>query len=107
MIVSRQHPPIVMEEVTDPEELAKAQYRNEMFERNWGWFLDHMDEVYSQRGKCVCISGQQLFVAETPEKVLEMAAAVFPSDEGRFTRYIPQERMARIYANKRKMGQMF
>ena len=30
-----EHSPIVMEEVTDPAELAKAQAQDERFARNW------------------------------------------------------------------------
>jgi hypothetical protein len=99
MIVARQFP-IVMEEITDPEELAKAQARREQFDRNWAWFEAHAPEIYkAHRGKCLCIAGQELFVADTPEEVLKLARAAHPNDEGRFTRYIPRERTLRIYAH--------
>jgi len=94
--------PLVMEVVTDPEELAKARAQDEHFERNWVWFEAHAAEIYAQhRGKCLCISGQELFVADTPEKVLALATAAHPDDDGRFTRYIPKERTYRIYAHRR------
>lgn len=91
--------PIVMEEVTDPVELKRAWAQHERFERNWAWFEAHARDIYAtQRGKCLCIAGQELFVADTPAEVLALAKAAHPDDDGRFTRIIPQERCARIYA---------
>lgn len=97
-------PPLVMEIVTDPVELAKAKVQDEQFQRNWDWFETIAPEVYkTHRGKCLCISGQELFVADTPAEVLALAKAAHPDDAGRFTRYIPLERLIRIYANHRSV----
>ena len=94
-------PPIIMEEVTDPVELQKARVQDERFARNWAWFEAHTAEIYAaHRGKCVCIAGEELFVADTPEEVLTVAIAAHPDDDGRFTRLIPHERMARISADQ-------
>jgi hypothetical protein len=93
-----------MEEVTDPVELAKARARQEQFERNLAWFDAQASEIYARhRGKCLCIAGQELFVADTAEEALALAAAAHPDDEGRFTRYIPKQKMARIYAAQRRL----
>jgi hypothetical protein len=90
---------IVMEIVTDPVELAKAQARWERFTHNWDWFTAHAHEIYAtHRGKVLCVAGQELFVADTTEEVLALAKAAHPEDDGRFSRYIPRQRMARIYA---------
>lgn len=92
--------PVTMEIVTDPVELAKARVQDARFERNWAWFNARAAEIYKEhRGKCLCIAGQELFVADTPEEVLALAKAAHPDDDGRFTRYIPKERTYRIYAN--------
>ena len=91
---------VTMELVTDPVELAKAREQDERFERNWAWFEARAAEIYQQhRGKCLCVAGQELFVADNPEEVLALARAAHPADDGRFTRYIPKERTYRIYAN--------
>jgi hypothetical protein len=91
---------IVMEEVTDPVELAKALAQDERFERNWAWFEAHAAEIYPRhRGKAYCIAGQELFVADAPAEVLALTHAAHPEDDGRFTGYIPKERTFRIYAN--------
>lgn len=85
--------PIVMEEVTDPAELAKARAQDERFARNWAWFESHASDIYaSHRGKCICIAGEEIFVADTPEEVLVAAMAAHPEDDGRFTRIIRRAR---------------
>jgi hypothetical protein len=97
--------PIVMTEVTDQEELARAREQDERFQRNWEWFQAHIHEVYqANRGKVICISGEELFAADTGEEVLSLAKAAHPDDDGRFTRYIPRERMCRVYAAAGGLG---
>ena len=97
-----EQPHIVIEEVTDATELAKAQRQDERFTRNWAWFEAHAAEIYTlHRGKCICIAGEELFVADTPEEVLAKATTAHPEDDGRFTRIIPKEKVARIYVDQR------
>lgn len=45
--IATERPPIAMEEVTDPEELAKAQARRERFDRNFDWFQAHATEIFA------------------------------------------------------------
>src|SRR5262245_26477044 len=95
-------PTIVMEEVTDPEELAKARVQDECFERNSAWLQAHVAEVYTRyRGKCICVAGEELFVADTPREVIALADAAHPEDNGKLFRYIPTEKVARVYADQR------
>lgn len=99
-MAEQQIPAVVMEEVTDPAELARARAQRARFDRNWAWFQAHASEVYSRyRGKCICIAGEELFAADTPEEALALATAAHPEDEGRFVHSIPREKVARIYAN--------
>ena len=94
--------PIVMELVTDPDELAKAKAQDERFQRNWAWFEEHAADIYARhRGKCLCVAGQELFVGTTPQEALELAKAAHPEDDGFFTRYIPKTKAYRIYENRR------
>jgi len=98
----QQRPTVVMEEVTDPEELAKARVQDERFERNSAWLQAHIAEIYSRyRGKCICIAREELFVADTPQEVIELAGAAHPEDNGKLLRYIPKEKVARVYAHRR------
>jgi hypothetical protein len=92
--------PLVMEEITDPEELAKARAQRERFDRNSAWLQAHATEVYgAYRGNCICVAGEELFVADTPEQALALAAAAHPEDDGSFLRYIACEKIDRIYAH--------
>ena len=95
-----QRVPIIMEEVTDPEESAQARARGERFARNSAWLQAHAKEIYTQyRGKCICVAGEELFIADTPEEVLAQARATHPEEKGSILiRYIPREKVARIYA---------
>jgi hypothetical protein len=94
-----QRMPIVMEEVTDADELARARRQRERFDRHAAWLQAHLSEVYAQhRGKCMCIAGEALFVADTAKEAIALATAAHPDDDGWFTRYIPKEKVARIYA---------
>ena len=92
--------PLVMEIVTDEEELAKARAQDARFEKNCAWFESRAAEIYPKhRGKCWCVAGQELFVADTPAESLALAKAAHPDDDGRFTGYIPKERTCRVYAH--------
>lgn len=91
---------IVVQEVTDPDENARANARRERFDRNSAWLQAHIREIYSRyRGKCVVIAGEEVFAGDTPQEAWALADAAHPEDEGSFTRYIPSERIPRIYAN--------
>jgi hypothetical protein len=95
---------VVMDEQLDPVERTAARVRRERFERNWAWLEAHASEVYRHRGKFVCISGQELFVGDTVDDVLTRSRAAHPDDDGRFTRYIPEEKGVRIYAHRGRVA---
>src|ERR1700722_4268822 len=92
--------PMEMEIVTDPAELARSRAQWERFERNVAWLQSQAEKIYSEcRGKCICIAGEELFVGETASHAIELARSAHPDDDGLFVRYIPPEKVARIYAN--------
>ena len=91
---------VVMEEVTDPVELAKARAQRERFDRNFAWFQKRVKEIYQQhRGKCVCIAGQEIYIADNATEAWALGEAAHPEDNGSFVQYIPLEKVARIYAH--------
>lgn len=93
---------VLIERIFDDTMLLKAREQREKFQRNAAWLQAHIPTVYAQcRGKCICIAGEELFVADTVKEAVALAAAAHPDDEGWFTRYIPKQRAARIYANQR------
>ena len=97
--MERKHPPIVVEEMSDINEVAKARRQRELFDRNAAWLQQHLAEVYAaHRGACICIAGEELFVAATPGEAVAQARVAHPEDDGWFIRYIPKEKVARISA---------
>ena len=95
-------PTVVMQEVTDPQELAAARDRRDRFDRNEAWLQAHVAEIYGcYRGKYICIAGEELFVADTPDTAYASGKSAHPEDDGRFVRYIPKEKLPRVYANQR------
>jgi hypothetical protein len=91
---------LVMEEVADPVQLAEAQAQREQFDRNSAWLQAHASEIYPKhRGKCICVAGEELFVAETASEAVAQATAAHPHDKGRFVHYIPKQKVPRIYAH--------
>jgi hypothetical protein len=91
-------PAIFVSEITDPTELAKASQRRAFADRNSAWLQAHIAEIYSQhRGKCICVAGEELFVGDTVHEVMALAKAAHPEDDGALLRYIPKEKLERIY----------
>jgi len=94
-------PAIEVIEVADPQELAEARKQREQFDRNSEWLKQHIADVYApaNRGKIVCIAGGEAFFGDNVKEVVARATAAHPDDKGWFTRYIPLQKMAMIYAN--------
>jgi hypothetical protein len=91
--------PVEVEEVTDARELAAAAKLREQFDRNSAWLQRHISQIYAEhRGKCICVSGEEVFAADTVAEAVGLAVAAHPEDEGWFTRYIPIQKLTRIYA---------
>src|SRR5262245_3201113 len=91
-------PPIqvVMEEVTDPQEIAEAQAQMEQARRNSAWLQAHAHEIYTQhRGKFIVVAGEELFVGNTPEEANALAKAAHPEDKGRLSQHIYPQKMTR------------
>lgn len=84
------------------QDLASVRKQREQFDRNSEWLQKNVTEVYAaHRGKCVCVAGCELFVGDTTSQAISQALAAHPDEEGWFTRYIPREKVARVYANQR------
>jgi hypothetical protein len=62
--------PITIQEVTDPQELAKAQRQRKQFDENAAWLQNHIPSIYAQhRGKYICVAGKELFVGDSAAEV--------------------------------------
>ena len=93
--MERKRPRVVMEEINDVDEVAKARKQRERFDQNAAWLQRHISGIYSEhRGKFICIAGEELFVADTVKEAITQASVAHPDDDGWFTRYIPEEKVA-------------
>ena len=93
-MISVKSTPLVMVEVVEPGENAKAAAQRERFRKNSDWLQARVPQVYARHlGKFICVAGQELFVADTASEVVPMARKAHPEDDGLLFRYIPRERM--------------
>jgi hypothetical protein len=100
MIAAAKSARLAMVEITDAQEAAKMKAQRERFRKNSDWLQAHIPEVYAQhRGKHICVAGQELFVADTAPQVVAMARQAHPHDDGLLLRYIPREKLERVYAH--------
>jgi len=98
---------IIVSAVTDPVELAKTRARNQRADRNSAWLQAHVPAIYANhRGQCICVAGEELFVAGTPEEAVALARAAHPEDDGCLLRYIPKEKLERIYVTPRLLASL-
>ena len=92
---------VTMTEVFDPEDLREAKARSERFDRNLAWLRAHASEIYAgNRGRHICIAGEELFVSDSAEQALRLARAAHPDDDGFYLRFIPRENAPRIYGQR-------
>jgi len=95
-------PAFIIEEVSEPDEIARALAQDERHRRNSEWLQAHWAEVLPQaRGKFLAVAGQEPFIADTPAEAWAWVEAAHPEDNGAIVRYIRTETGPRIYADRR------
>jgi hypothetical protein len=100
-------PRFLIQEVTDPTEIARSRAQDERGKRNSEWLEAHWGELLPQaRGKFLAVAGQQGFLANTPEEAWAWAAAVHPEDDGAFVQYVRTGEGPRIYGNRGRLAGM-
>ena len=68
--------PITMEEVAEPDRIARARAHDQRLKRNLDWLNAHWDDLLPQaRGRYVAVAGQEPFVADTYADAWAMATA--------------------------------
>jgi hypothetical protein len=94
-------PQFVIEEVTDPDEVARYREQDERARRNSDWLQANWPElVLRARGRFLAVAGQEAFIADTPEEARALARAAHPEDTGILAQYVRPEQGPRIYANR-------
>jgi hypothetical protein len=93
-------PKFIIEEVTEPQEIARAKAQDERHRRNSDWLQAHWSDVLPQaRGKFLAVAGQEPFIADTPEEAWAWVDATHPEDNGAIVQYVRTDTGPRIYAN--------
>jgi hypothetical protein len=93
---------LIVSKVAGGDEFPDSPLRQERFQRNWNWFQANIREIGERfRGKSICIAGQEIFAADSPEGAIALARTAHPDDDGLLSHFIPREKRARIYASSR------
>jgi hypothetical protein len=96
-----EEPQLTVEEVHDPEAIARSQGQDERAKRNNDWLQAHWTVLLPQaRGKFVAVAGQEAFIADTAGEAWRMARAAHPEDDGAISQYVFPDRGPRIYAHR-------
>ena len=94
-------PRFIIEEVTDPAEIARARVQRERARRNSDWLQAHWPDLLPQaRGRFLAVAGQQAFIADRLEEARALARAAHPDDDGLIAQYVRPQRGPRIYADR-------
>jgi hypothetical protein len=104
MIIARGtvEPKYVIEEITDPMEVARSVKQHEQAQRNIDWLQSHWSELLPRAlGKFLAVAGQEAFLADTPKEAITRAEAAHPGDKGLLVQYVRPEQGPCIYENRR------
>jgi hypothetical protein len=91
----------ILEEVTDPAEIARSRAQDERAGRNYAWLQAHWQDVLPQaRGRFLAVAGQEAFIADAPAEAWKTARDAHPEDDGAISQYVPREGGPRIYDHR-------
>lgn len=94
--------PLVLEEVTDPVEIARIRAALEQAKLNADWLETHWDDLLPAAfGKFIAVAGQKAFIADSPEAARRWADEFHPEDRGALVEYVLPPGGPRYYANRR------
>src|SRR5262245_33245712 len=97
-----EQPKFVIEEVTDPVEVARFREQDAQHKRNSDWLQAHWADVLPQaRGKFLAVAGQEAFIADTAEQAWAWTETAHPEDKGAFVQYVLAKEGPRIYSSDR------
>jgi hypothetical protein len=96
-----EQPQFVIEEITDPELVARHRIGAEQFRRNSEWLQSHWaDLIPAVFGKHLAVAGQEAFIGDDLDDVIARAKAAHPDDAGMYVRYVRPPIGPRIYGNR-------
>jgi hypothetical protein len=92
-----EQPRFVIEEVTDPAEIARFRAVVEPAGRNRDWLQYHWGDLLPQAlGRFVAVAGQEAFIADTSQEAEARAVAAHPEDKGVIVQYVSPRKGPRI-----------
>lgn len=92
---------LILEEVTDPAEIARFRAQDERHKRNLHWLESHWASLLPYvRGRFLAVAGEEAFVADTPEEAWARARSAHPDDDGAFSQYVFKQGGPRFYGNR-------
>jgi len=94
-MISNRTSPITMTEVTDPTVLAEIQAAGKTLRRIPIGCKRTCERVRQHRGKCICVSGGELIVADTAEEVSPKHALLTRTMTGSYCVIFRARRMER------------
>ena len=93
---------MTIEEITDPEEIARRCETRLAFRANSNWLHSHWDMVLPQAiGKYVAVAGQEAFISDTWQEAERMALAAHPGEKGIYVRFVNPNKGMRFYGHRR------
>lgn len=98
---------LTIEEVRDPDEVARSRVQIERGRQNSQWLAGHWHELLpGARGRFVAVAGQEAFVADSAEEAWASAQQAHPDDDGAFVQYVFAAVGPRAYANRRLLADL-
>jgi hypothetical protein len=81
-------PEVTVEIETDPVEIERSRAQQAQADANWDWLRSRLVELaVGNRGRYLCVAGQQAFIADTPVEARRLAREAHPDDKGIVSHY--------------------
>ena len=94
-------PKMIVEDVTDPDEIARVNAQHKQARRNSDWLQSHWSDVLPQAyGKFIAVACQEAFIADTSADGYAWARRTHPEDRGALVEYVMPPGGPRFYANR-------
>ncbi len=96
---------LVVETVTDPNEIARSREQSEQYRKNSRWLQTHWEEILpAARGKFIVVADQEFFLADSPEEAWAWAEKQHPEDRGALVRYIFRKKGPKVNVGRGLLG---
>lgn len=92
-------PVFIIEEITDPAEIARSRAQHARAKRNSDWLQSHWLELIDRaRGRFIAVAGQEAYIADKSAEAWDAAWSAHPDDDGAIGKYVSPAVGPRIYS---------